>query len=181
MPSERDDKYALLLHFLAALAYRTGKTVEGSGEDFGGFEAGNGVRSPKNLIRHMRSVLGYARTHFIGGSYRAESLPSFSDEIASFHEMLESLGEHLRKGSPMTGTTPEKMLQGPFADAMTHAGQIAMLRRMAADPVPAENFIVADISPDRLGPEQAAPVAPDQNWHPQLSDTGFGPAENEDS
>ena len=43
------------------------------------------------------------------------------------------------------------VLQGPFADAMTHAGQLAMLRRLAGSPIPPENFIVADISPDTWG------------------------------
>jgi len=172
-----NEKYALLLRFIAALAYRTNKAVEKSGENFGAFEAANGVRTPKNLIRHMRSVLGYARTHFVGGQYRAEALATFQDEIDAYHVMLQSLGEHLRNRSPMSGTTPEKMLQGPFADAMTHAGQLAMLRRMADDPIPAENFIVADISPERLGREQAPPVSPDETWHPDLTNTGFGPEE----
>jgi len=60
--------------------------------------------------------------------------------------------EHQKCGGP---------LQGPFSDAMTHAGQLAMLRRLAGHPVPPENFIAADIDAARLGPEQAAPVSPD--------------------
>jgi hypothetical protein len=58
----------------------------------------------------------------------------------------------------------ERLLQGPFSDAMTHAGQLAMLRRLAGVPVPPENFIVADIEPERLGIEQAEPVSPDEKW-----------------
>lgn len=53
------------------------------------------------------------------------------------------------------------MLQGPFADAMTHAGQSALLRRLAGSPVPPENFIMADIDPTNLGPDQPDPVSPD--------------------
>jgi hypothetical protein len=64
----------------------------------------------------------------------------------------------------MHGITPEILLQGPFADAMTHAGQLAMLRRMAGSPVPPENFIFATISPANLGPDQPSPVAPDKDW-----------------
>jgi hypothetical protein len=60
--------------------------------------------------------------------------------------------------------TPERMLQGPFADAMTHAGQLAMLRRLAGDPVAPENFIVAKISPDNLSPDQPGPESPDEVW-----------------
>ena len=58
--------------------------------------------------------------------------------------------------------TPERLLQGPLSDAMTHAGQLAMLRRLVGSPVPPENFIVAEIDGARLGPEQADPVSPDE-------------------
>jgi len=57
-----------------------------------------------------------------------------------------------------------RIVQGPFSDAMTHAGQLAMLRRLAGAPVAPENFILAEISPDRLGPDQAEPASPDAVW-----------------
>jgi hypothetical protein len=47
---------------------------------------------------------------------------------------------------------------------MTHAGQLAMLRRLAGTPVPPENFIAADITPERLGQNQAMPGSPDREW-----------------
>ena len=113
---------------------------------------------------HMTSVLGYALTYFEGGSYWPERLGDFEAEIARFHGKLEKLAEHLEAGTPFHGTTPERMLQGPFSDAMTHAGQLAMLRRLAGAPVPPENFIVADVNPDNLGPDQPPPVSPDEEW-----------------
>ena len=88
-----------------------------------------GVRTPKDLLRHMTSVLGYARTFLIGGSYKADPLPDMQSEIARFHAMLEDLGTRLAAGAMFSGATPESILQGPFSDAMTHAGQLAMLRR----------------------------------------------------
>jgi hypothetical protein len=60
--------------------------------------------------------------------------------------------------------SPERLLQGPFSDAMTHAGQLAMLRRLAGSPVPPENFIVAAIDPDHFGPHQPDPTSPDEVW-----------------
>jgi hypothetical protein len=65
---------------------------------------------------------------------------------------------------PLENTTEERMLQGPFSDAMTHAGQIAMLRRLAGSPVASENFIVADVSPENLSSSQPDPAAPDKDW-----------------
>lgn len=160
-----DEKRAMLLHFLAALAYRTQKALRGAPRDFGAFEAGNNVRPPVEIVRHMTSVLGYSRTFFIGGSYWPEPLPSLREEIGRFHEMVEDLAAYLRNGTPLQGDmTVERLLQGPYADAMTHAGQLAMLRRLAGSPVPPENFIVADISPGRLGADQPEPVSPDKVW-----------------
>ena len=112
----------------------------------------------------MTSVLGYARTFFIGGNWRPDKRPAFAEEIRRFHEMLGDLGNHLDHGTPFKGTTPEKILQGPFSDAMTHAGQLALLRRLCGSPVPPENFIVADIAPHNLSPDQPDPVSPDEVW-----------------
>ena len=154
----------LLRHFLAALAYRTQKALRGAPESFGTFQAGSRVRTPAELVRHMTSVLGYARTFFVGGRYWPESLPDLSAEVARFHSMLGDLARHLEAGTELRGTTEERLLQGPFADAMTHAGQLAMLRRLAGSPVPPENFIEAAVDPGNLGPLQPEPVSPDATW-----------------
>jgi hypothetical protein len=159
-----DDKRALLQHFLAALAYRTQKALRGAPTSFGVFQAGQQVRTPADLVRHMTSVLGYARTFFDGGRYRAEPLPDLSAEIVRFHAMLGDLSRHLSSGSELRGTTEERILQGPLADAMTHVGQLAVLRRLAGSPVPPENFIEAAVDPANLGPDQPWPVAPDATW-----------------
>jgi len=158
-------KRNLLNHFLAALAYRTQKALREAPPEFGSFRAIDGVRSPAELVRHMTSVLGYARTHFIGGRYWPEPLNSLDAEVERFHAMLGTLAQHLRSGDALLdGMSEERLLQGPFSDAMTHAGQLALLRRLAGAPVPPENFIVAEIEPDRLGPDQAKPASPDQVW-----------------
>ncbi|HXC72752.1 MAG TPA: hypothetical protein VN644_22370 [Pyrinomonadaceae bacterium] len=155
----------LLNHFLAALAYRTQKALRDAPRDFGSFRAMDGVRTPAELVRHMTSVLGYARTNFVGGRYWPEPLETLDEEIERFHEMLGMLAQHLRDGDALLeAMTEERLLQGPFSDAMTHAGQLALLRRLAGAPVPPENFIVAEIKPDRLGKDQPKPVSPDKEW-----------------
>lgn len=160
-----DDKRAMLRHFLAALAYRMQKALHDAPVDFATFSAGEGVRTPSELVRHMTSVLGYSRTFFIGGEYRPEALPTMEAEIVRFHEMIEDIAGHLKSGTPLQQEmTAERLLQGPFSDAMTHAGQLAMLRRLAGHSVPPENFVVADIAADRLGMDQASPVSPDDFW-----------------
>ena len=160
-----DEKTVLLRHFLAALAYRTQKALRGAASDFGSFRPAEGVRTPAELVRHMTSVLGYARTFFVGGRYKLDPLPSLQDEILRFHDMIQDLARHLEVCTPLLQEmSPEQLIQGPFSDAMTHAGQLAMLRRLAGAPVAPENFVRAEIYPERLGPDQADPVSPDEVW-----------------
>lgn len=163
-----DEKREMLRHFLAALAYRTQKALRDAPAGFGDFKAGLMVRTPHELVRHMDSVLGYARTYFIGGRYRPRMHVEFKDAIADFHRVVEDLARHLKEGTEFTGITPEVMLQGPFSDAMTHAGQLAMLRRLAGAPVAPENFIFAKISAENLGVDQALPASPDKEWPEKL-------------
>lgn len=159
-----DQQRQMLRHFLAALAYRTQKALRDAPPEFASFRAAPKVRTPHELVSHMDSVLGYARTYFIGGSYRPPEFPAFAEAIAHFHEVVEDLARHLQAGTPLREITPEILLQGPFSDAMTHAGQLALLRRLAGSPVPPENFIFAAVTVENLGPSQPLPARPDEDW-----------------
>jgi hypothetical protein len=139
-----DEKRTLLKHFLAALAYRTQKVLRDAPPEFADFRAAPQVRTPHELIRHMDSVLGYSRTYFLGGTYQPPILANFSAAIAHFHEVLTDVARHI--------------------DAMTHAGQLALLRRLSGSPVAPENFIFADITAENLSPNQPQPRSPDKDW-----------------
>lgn len=153
----------LLRHFLAAIAYRTNKAVTDAPESFAGFRVGAGVRTPHQLLRHMSDVLGYARMTFSGGRWRAHTLPTFEEEVTRLHEQLELLGEVIAT-EKFSEFTPDQLLQGPLADTMTHAGQLAMLRRLCGAPIPPENFIVADIDTGNVSPDQPPPASADHDW-----------------
>ena len=155
----------LLRHFLAAIAYRTQKALRDAPPQYPTFSAGNRVRTPVDILRHMTSLMGYVRTFFVGGQYprQLEPLPTFKEEIARFHEMIEAVGKLLASDAKPSIST-EQLLQGPFADTMTHVGQLAMLRRLADAPVAPENFIYADIRAERLHANQPPPAKPDENW-----------------
>jgi hypothetical protein len=157
----------LLRHFLAAIAYRAQKALRDAPAHYATFSAGNRVRTPTELVRHMASLMGYVRTFFTGGTYpvQPEPLPSFAAEVGRFHEMVEEVGALLAGDAPCSIST-EQLLQGPFADTMTHVGQLAMLRRLADSPVAPENFIHADIRADRLHADQPPPARPDPDWSP---------------
>lgn len=159
-----DDKRALLRHFLAALAYRTQKALRDAPPEFASFQAGSQTRTPHEIVRHMDSVIGYARTFLIGGKYSAPEFEDFCDAVKHFHEILQDMAQHLEGGTEFNNITAENLLQGPFSDAMTHAGQLAMLRRLAGSPVPPENFVFAEIDSDNLSPDQPSPARPDEKW-----------------
>lgn len=161
---ERDRQ--LLVHFLAALAYRTQKAVRDAPASYWELRAAEGSRTPRQILGHMTSLMGYLRALFVGGSYPREpqALADVGEEIERFHGMLEEVAALLEEEGRPLPTGPEQILQGPLADAMTHAGQLAFLRRLAASPVPPESFIRADIRSDRLGSDQPLPEAPDPDW-----------------
>lgn len=158
----------LLQHFLAALAYRTQKALRGAPGHFADFRAGTNMRTPYELVWHMTSVIGYARTMLHGGSFSPERLSSFSEEIDRFHDTLQALRDDFGDPSLTATISDEQFLQGPLSDAMTHAGQLAMLRRMAGSPVASEDFIFAHIDSSNVTASQAEPAAPDSWWHPDL-------------
>lgn len=156
----------LLTHFLAALAYRTQKALRGASAEFAHFRAGTHVRTPLELLWHMTGVIGYARTFLHGGEFAPPALPTLDAEIARFHATLEALRDDFANPSLTATISDHQFLHGPLSDVMTHAGQLAMLRRMAGSPVPSENFIFADVRAGNLSPVQPAPRAPDSWWRP---------------
>jgi hypothetical protein len=156
----------LLQHFLAALAYRTQKSLRDSPPGYSDYRAEVNTRTPHEIVWHMTGLMGYARTMMHGGSFEPAWLPEFSQEVGRFHSELQKLLTDFADASLKASISDEQFLQGPLADAMTHAGQLAMLRRLAGKPVPAENFVYADIGADNVSAEQPAPIAPDRRWRP---------------
>lgn len=159
-----NEKRQMLRHFLATLAYRTQKALADAPPDFASFSVGNRVRTPHELICHMRSVLGYSRTFFIGGTYPRPTPVDFEQDVREFHEMLADMSQRLDRGDALNGISEEQLLQGPFSDAMTHAGQIAMLRRLHGSPVPPENFALAGVNTENVSADQPEPASPDEVW-----------------
>jgi len=165
----------LLLHFLGALAYRTQKALRDAPPGFAEFRAGPTVRTPYELLWHMTGLVGYARTFIRGGEYAPPRLGTLEDEAARFHETLAALRADLTDAGAHATITDEQFLQGPLADAMTHAGQLALLRRLAGAPVASENFIHADISAANVSATQSRPRAPDAWWRADQGPLPPGP------
>jgi hypothetical protein len=170
-------KRELLLHLLATIAYRVQKALRAAPPDFADFRAGTNTRTPHELLWHMTGVIGYARTMLHGGRFAPPRCATFSKEVARFHDTLEGLRGDFADAALHARISDEQFLQGPLADVLTHAGQLALLRRLAGSPVPSENFIFARVSPANLGPEQPAPESPDLWWRPDQPPLPPGPIE----
>jgi hypothetical protein len=152
-----DSSRQLLRHTLATLAYRAGKTLRGAPDSFAAFGAGEKCRTPANIVAHMGDLFDWALSLVQGKQAWHDSPPlAWPQEVERFFKTLQAFDDYLASDAPLDAP-PEKLFQGPVADAFTHAGQIAILRRMAGCPIRAENYFRAEIVAGRVGSDQAAP------------------------
>ena len=153
-----DGSRALLRHALATLAYRGGKAVRGAPAEFGGFVVAKGSRTPLQILAHVGDLLEWALWMAQGRHVWRDAEPAgWRDEVDRFFDGMRLLDAYLASDAPL-GTPAERLFQGPIADALTHVGQINLLRRLAGAPVRGENYAKADIAAGRVGPEQSSPV-----------------------
>ncbi len=138
-------KREFLRHSLATLAYRGNRTLTGAPEGFGDFRPAEGTRSAAEILAHIGDLLDWAIALSQGRHEWRESLPMpWLGEIQRVFAAIQLLDAYLASAEPLL-CSEERILQGPVADALTHFGQIALLRRMAGSPVRPENYFRADI------------------------------------
>jgi hypothetical protein len=156
-PASTPSSRQLLRHGLATVAYRAGKALRGVPAGFADFRASESSRSPVEILAHMGDIFDWALTLAQGAQkWNVANPQPWERECARFFAALEALDAYLASGEPL-GCSPEKLLQAPIADALTHVGQIAMLRRIAGGPMRGENYFVAEIVAGRVGGDQTAP------------------------
>ena len=152
-----DSKRDLLRHTVATLAYRGGKAISNAPDGFNEFRLNDTSRTPEQILAHIGDLLDWALSIAKGQQTWQNSTPlPWDQETARFFAALEAFDSYLASDSEL-GAPEEKLFQGPVADALTHVGQIAMLRRMAGGPVKGENYYVAVIEAGRVGADQPAP------------------------
>jgi len=152
-----DPSRALLRHTVATVAYRAGKVLREAPAGFGDFVAAPGTRTPAQILAHMGDLFDWALWMAKGSHVWRESTPlEWDAEVSRFFASLEAFDAHLAS-TAARGTTVERLFQGPMAAALTHTGQLAMLRRLAGTPVKGENYAKADIAAGTIGPAQSEP------------------------
>jgi hypothetical protein len=153
----------VLRQLVATLAYRAAKVLRDVPTGFGSSPLESSTRSPVEIVAHLADLMAWA-VRLAQGEYvwKAEGSDDWDAEVGRFFDGLATLDALLAAGAPRAGAVErpvEKLIQGPLADALTHVGQLAMLRRMAGVPIRPESYARADIVAGRVGREQSAAVA----------------------
>jgi hypothetical protein len=148
-----------LRHAVATLAYRGAKVLRDAPADFSSFRPGDGSRSAGEILAHIGDLLDWVLSQAKGQERWRNSKPkSWSEDSERFFAGLAAFDEYLGSDAELHASA-EKLFQGAVADALTHVGQIAMLRRLAGSRVRGENYSKAKIAAGRTGPNQMTPVS----------------------
>jgi hypothetical protein len=157
MTQTPDPGRQLLRHTVATVAYRGGKALRDAPESFANFKIGESTRTPVRILAHVGDLFDWALTLARGAQAWRDSNPlPWNEEVKRFFASLQEFDDFLASGEPLHASV-EMLFQGPIADALSHIGQIAMLRRLASVPVRAENYSKAEIVAGRVGPKQTTP------------------------
>ena len=153
----------VLRHLVATLTYRAAKVLRDVPPDFGRMAPGPSTRTPLLIVAHMADLMGWAVRLARGEySWKAEGGGDWNVEVDRFFDGLAALDQALASDDALGGSVEkpvEKLIQGPLADALTHVGQLTMLRGMAGSPIRPESYARAEIVVGRVGMEQAPPNA----------------------
>ena len=154
MAIDNDSKRSFLRFTLATVAYRAAKVERFAPPDFADFQLGKAARTPVEIIAHMADLFDWALRLARGDSEWVQSKPqAWRKEVARFHASLLALDQYLASDAPLVASA-EELFQGPISDALTHIGQVAVLRRQAGAPVRSEVYAKANIAAGRVGEEQ---------------------------
>ena len=149
------DERTVLRHVAATLAYRAAKVLRDVPAQFHTTDFGPATRRPVQIVAHMADLMTWGVSIARGGyEWKAEGSDDWKVEVDRFFAGLAALDRALAADGPFTGSI-EKLIQGPLADALTHVGQLAMLRGMAGFPVRPESYARADIQAGRIGLQQS--------------------------
>ena len=150
-----DTALGLLRHAVATLAYRAEKVMRDVPEGFDRFRPSPASRTPVELMSHLGDLMEWGERMARG---EMKWHPGVTTEWAAgrdrFFRGLTALDASLTD----VGAIPHAavIFQGPVADALTHVGQLALMRGMMGSPVRPESYARASVTAGRVGLEQAS-------------------------
>jgi len=147
----------MIRHVVATVVYRGAKTLRGAPADFGVFRVKPESRTPVEIVAHMSDLFDWALSMAKGQEIWRSSPPQPWDrEVARLYASVKEFDTYLANSS-IVACPLERLFQGPIADAISHVGQLAMLRHLFGAPIRGENYFAADISIGQVGPIQPPP------------------------
>ena len=156
-PSSDQGACTATRHALATLAYRASKAVRGAPDGFTGFRIGPTSRTPGEILAHMGDLMDWALTMAQGRTlWRDAGVQEWAADVDRFFAGVTALDAHLAT-VPTDLPVLLELLQGPIADALTHTGQLTMLRRLAESPIRGESYARALIAVGQTGLAQPVP------------------------
>jgi hypothetical protein len=151
-----DEKRELLRHTLAIVAYRASRALDGAPDHFAGYTGAG--RMPVEILAHMGDLFDWALSIAVGSGQWHNTQPrAWAEEQQRFFSSLKTFDAFLASDAPLHAPV-ERLMQGPVADALTHVGQLAMLRRLSGTPTRGENFYLAEITVGQVDAVQPASV-----------------------
>jgi hypothetical protein len=130
---------------VATVVFRGRVAIDGAPDAFADFKASDDARTAREILAHIGDLLHGSESLLRGEYIEIDSAPlTWNDEVARFFASARKLDE-LLAGDQTLAYPVEKFVQGPVGDALTHVGQIVMLRRIAGVPVVPEPYFTAEI------------------------------------
>lgn len=158
IPPEDPTTRLILRHLVATIAYRAGKTVRDTSREFGDYRQTPDSPSSADILAHMGDLMEWLLRLMRGEWTWTTAMPlPWEGEIERFFRTLKAVDDELASGAPIRWD-PAKLIQGGLADALTHTGQLAMLRRLSGHKMKRESYAQADVVVGRVGLDQTAPI-----------------------
>ena len=151
--SDLNVRRELLRHMIATVAYRGGLAITDAPPDFAGFRAHETTRTPGEILAHIGDLLE-GSYHLLKGEMvhlNSDPLP-WNEEVARFFSAVTQLDLFLASDAPLAYPV-ERFVQGPIGDALTHVGQIVILRRMSGNPIRTAPYFTAEIVAGEINAE----------------------------
>jgi hypothetical protein len=149
--------HSIVRHIAATLAYRASKVLRDVPPGFPAFTVGDGRRSPTRILSHLADLMAWG-VRLADGEHKwmAAGSDDWQREQQRFFDELATLDARLALGAS-DARSLQLLIQGPLADALTHVGQLAMLRGLFGAPVRPESYARASIAVGQVGPDQPPP------------------------
>lgn len=153
-----DTKRAFLRHTISTLAYRAAKALRDAPEGFGDLKASESSRTPHQILLHMGDLIDWALSIASGSeAWKEKPAGTWQEDVDRFFTALKRLDDYLSTEQALHAAA-DRIFQGPIADALTHTGQVAFLRRIGGASVRGENYSRADIRAGNVGLTQTPPT-----------------------